>query len=130
MVEPDRERSLAKLEVAHPFDAQVSLLKNLGASPALTMVIMGESLFNDGTAAAVFFLFLGVVADGDDLDPGRVTLFVLRLAVLGPVLGVAFGFGALFLLLLAVRRFEQGSKRVRTSQLQGLLSRSFYTRFG
>ena len=87
--------------------AIVALLKNLGASPALTMVIMGESLFNDGTAAALFFLFLGVVVDGDSLEPGRVVRFCLRLAVGGPAIGVVFGFGTLFLLLLAVRRFEE-----------------------
>ena len=34
--------------------AVVSLLKSLGASPALTMLIGGESLLNDGTAMVIF----------------------------------------------------------------------------
>ena len=37
--------------------AVVSLLKSLGASPALTMLIGGESLLNDGTAMVIFDIF-------------------------------------------------------------------------
>jgi NhaP-type Na+/H+ or K+/H+ antiporter len=41
--------------------AVVSLLKDLGASPVLTMQIQGESLLNDGTAMVLFTVTYGVV---------------------------------------------------------------------
>ena len=37
--------------------AVVALLKELGASKRLSLLIEGESLFNDGTAFVVFLLF-------------------------------------------------------------------------
>ena len=37
--------------------AVVALLKSVGASPKLTMLISGESLLNDGTAIVLFVLF-------------------------------------------------------------------------
>lgn len=37
--------------------AVVSLLKSVGASPKLTMIIVGESLLNDGTAMVLFTVF-------------------------------------------------------------------------
>jgi NhaP-type Na+/H+ or K+/H+ antiporter len=40
--------------------AVVSLLKSLGASPALTMLIGGESLLNDGTAMVLFDIFFSL----------------------------------------------------------------------
>jgi CPA1 family monovalent cation:H+ antiporter len=38
--------------------AVVALLKELGASKRLSLLIEGESLFNDGTAMVVFLLVL------------------------------------------------------------------------
>ena len=37
--------------------AVVALLKEVGASPALTMLISGESMLNDGTAIVMFTIF-------------------------------------------------------------------------
>ena len=37
-----------------------TLLNDLGASPGLTMIITGESLFNDGAAMVLFFLFVSL----------------------------------------------------------------------
>ena len=37
--------------------AVVALLKGAGASPKLTILIVGESLLNDGTAMVLFSLF-------------------------------------------------------------------------
>jgi hypothetical protein len=44
--------------------AVVSLLKSLGASPKLTMLITGESLMNDGAAIVMFNLFLSMYKVG------------------------------------------------------------------
>merc|ERR1719229_196154 len=48
--------------------AVVSLLKDMGASPVLTMQIQGESLLNDGTAMVVFSVAYGLV-EGKDCGP-------------------------------------------------------------
>src|SRR5690349_14382496 len=37
--------------------AVVALLKSAGASPKLTMIVVGESLLNDGTAMVLFAVF-------------------------------------------------------------------------
>jgi NhaP-type Na+/H+ or K+/H+ antiporter len=37
--------------------AVVALLKEVGASPSLTMLISGESMLNDGTAIVMFTIF-------------------------------------------------------------------------
>ena len=37
--------------------AVVSMLKEVGASPKLTMQITGEALLNDGVAVVLFMLF-------------------------------------------------------------------------
>lgn len=44
--------------------AVLSLFKELGVPPRLTMIFEGECLLNDGTAIALFFVFLGVAVNG------------------------------------------------------------------
>ena len=40
----------------HDWISKVALLKELGASPMLTVQIQGESLLNDGTAIVVYLI--------------------------------------------------------------------------
>lgn len=70
--------------------AVVSLLSSVGASKKLTMVIAGESLFNDGTAIVVFTLFFNM-AQGTVYTAWELVQFVLRMAFLAPLIGIAFG---------------------------------------
>jgi len=96
--------------------AVVALLKDLGASPAMTIVITGESLFNDGTAMVVFHLFFEIMSayrkDGavyDVTSPGdwwSILVFFVRMAVGGPLIGFAFGFMALWALMRCTRSHE------------------------
>jgi CPA1 family monovalent cation:H+ antiporter len=44
--------------------AVLSLFKEYGAPHRLTLVFEGESLFNDGTAFAIFLVFLGIIQHG------------------------------------------------------------------
>ncbi len=44
--------------------AVLSLFKEYGAPHRLTLIFEGESLFNDGTAFAVFLVFLGIIQHG------------------------------------------------------------------
>jgi NhaP-type Na+/H+ or K+/H+ antiporter len=44
--------------------ATLSLLKDLGASKHLSMLVAGEALFNDGTALVLFELYTDVLKVG------------------------------------------------------------------
>lgn len=68
----------------------VALLKSAGASPKLTILIVGESLLNDGVALVLFELFLELL-NGHTFTAADIVVFALR-AVLGScVVGLAFG---------------------------------------
>ncbi|CAE8621515.1 unnamed protein product, partial [Polarella glacialis] len=68
----------------------VSLLKELGASPALTVTIEGESMLNDGTAVVLFTVAYGMVA-GRQWSGLEVVGFVLGSTVGALCLGWAIG---------------------------------------
>ena len=70
--------------------AVVALLKSLGASTGLTMIITGESLLNDGTAIVLFVIFCDL-ATGVINTPPAVAGFVARMALGGPAVGFACG---------------------------------------
>ncbi|KAH8054975.1 potassium:proton antiporter [Aureococcus anophagefferens] len=82
----------------------------------MTIVITGESLFNDGTAMVVFHLFFEIMSayrkDGavyDVTSPGdwwSILVFFVRMAVGGPLIGFAFGFMALWALMRCTRSHE------------------------
>merc|ERR1719277_2878454 len=61
--------------------AVVAIFNSLGVSPRLTMVISGESLFNDGTAYVVFQLMMDV-CQGVSPSFSQVTTFFLRMTTL------------------------------------------------
>jgi NhaP-type Na+/H+ or K+/H+ antiporter len=69
--------------------AVVALLKTLGVSKRLTMLVSGESILNDGTAIVIFQLMLKVVL-GASLTTSGVAQFV------GVVVGGAVVFGAIW----------------------------------
>ncbi|KAA0155613.1 hypothetical protein FNF29_01530 [Cafeteria roenbergensis] len=70
--------------------AVVALLKDLGAPKQLSLLIEGESLFNDGTAMAVFLVFLDLMR-GEAKTIGEMVLFLLQLAGGGILLGLGGG---------------------------------------
>lgn len=70
--------------------AVVALLKELGAPRALTVVITGESLLNDGSAAVMFRLFLNL-QNGISYSAGGVIGFFARSVLGGPAIGLGFG---------------------------------------
>lgn len=71
--------------------AVLALFKEFGAPKRLTMIFEGESLFNDGTAVALFFVLLAVATDGFH----GMTTVVDGVAMFAGmvILGVAFGLG-------------------------------------
>lgn len=69
----------------------VSTFKQLGTPRRLTIIIEGESLFNDGSSLVIFNLIIGVVVAGDFNFFGSLVDFV-RVAAGGLVLGVAVSY--------------------------------------
>jgi len=79
--------------------AVVSLLKALGASPKLTMLITGESLLNDGTSIVVFQLFFAIFLHDNNIPGGKaydsfgkIALFTIQMIGGGIALGLVFGY--------------------------------------
>mmetsp|Transcript_6728 Transcript_6728/g.14764 ORF Transcript_6728/g.14764 Transcript_6728/m.14764 type:complete len:857 (+) Transcript_6728:153-2723(+) len=89
--------------------AVVALLKSAGASNKLTYLIIGEALMNDGTALVLYNLLYSLVR----LDnPGvftvlDVVVYFLRVIIISPLLGFAFGLGSVMCLSAANRRMQE-----------------------
>jgi NhaP-type Na+/H+ or K+/H+ antiporter len=70
--------------------AVLAQMKNAGASAKLTIVIVGESLMNDGTAAVLFTLFFNIFL-GDKYSAGDIIGFFFAEALGSALFGIAFG---------------------------------------
>jgi NhaP-type Na+/H+ or K+/H+ antiporter len=81
--------------------AVMALLNSLGASPALSMMIGGESLLNDGSAMVLFHIFFAANLSGPDESYLGMTLM---LVVGSCVIGVMFGGILMFCLWLTADR--------------------------
>ena len=81
--------------------AVLALFKDVGAPRRLTIIFEGESLFNDGTAVALFFVVLGVVTGGFD-GTSTVLIGALEFAIM-VALGVGLGLAAAAVLGIALR---------------------------
>jgi CPA1 family monovalent cation:H+ antiporter len=69
--------------------AVLALFKEFGAPKRLTMIFEGESLFNDGTAVALFLVILAIIEQGFN---GSTTIFEGILMFVGMVIfGILFG---------------------------------------
>ena len=72
--------------------AVVAALKELHASEILSLLIGGESIFNDGSAVILFILFLDLCISGNKYDGGTSYSigYFFKMALDGPLLGLAF----------------------------------------
>ncbi|KAF4662335.1 Son of sevenless 1 [Perkinsus chesapeaki] len=86
--------------------AVVTLLHHLGVSPVLTNQVSGESILNDGTAMVVYTLFADLET-GVKYTPMEVIAFLMRMCLLGPLIGVLVGALALVCLSRANRTVGQ-----------------------
>eukprot|EP01064_Diplonema_japonicum_P034694 TRINITY_DN7286_c4_g1_i1.p1 TRINITY_DN7286_c4_g1~~TRINITY_DN7286_c4_g1_i1.p1 ORF type:complete len:1361 (+),score=348.89 TRINITY_DN7286_c4_g1_i1:101-4183(+) len=72
--------------------AVVALLKELGAAPAISQLIEGESLLNDGTAIVFFNIFKGSIVGGEVKEGiGTIILVLIKVAGGGCVVGWLVG---------------------------------------
>jgi NhaP-type Na+/H+ or K+/H+ antiporter len=70
--------------------AVVALLKNVGASPKLTILIVGESLLNDGSAMVLFTIFFNCL-NGKTYTTGEAVGFAFAAALGSIVFGIFCG---------------------------------------
>lgn len=71
--------------------AVVALLKELGASPMLTVQIQGESLLNDGTAIVLYLISYNMLS-GMDYDIADIAMFLVKKAMMAWALGLFIGY--------------------------------------
>jgi NhaP-type Na+/H+ or K+/H+ antiporter len=89
--------------------AVVSLLKTAGASPKLTILIVGESLMNDGTAMVLFTLFFNMVK-GETYTAMNIATFFAYAALGSSILGIVFG-------LLTVRWLRSANRALKETDV-------------
>jgi NhaP-type Na+/H+ or K+/H+ antiporter len=94
--------------------AVVGLLKELGASPRMTMIIAGESLMNDGTAIVIFKLFFDIYC-GKIYTSVDILIFALKEAIASPLFGILMGLCALFVIGMCSRREDEGDIIIQVS---------------
>ncbi|BAW97211.1 Na+/H+ antiporter [[Synechococcus] sp. NIES-970] len=75
----------------------VALFRELGASKKLTMVMEGESLFNDGVAVVAFLLLVGIPLGTQAFSVTTTVSTFLIFVGIGIGLGALIGFGISFL---------------------------------
>ena len=78
----------------------ISLLSKmeLFRSQKLKYIITSEALFNDAMALCLYTIFLsGELIDSSFMSPLEIFLYSFKVVLISPLLGIAFGFGSLFL---------------------------------
>jgi sodium/hydrogen exchanger 10/11 len=71
--------------------AVVALLKELGASPMLTVQIQGESLLNDGTAIVLYLISYAIIR-GEKFEWADVAEFLIKKAMMAWAIGLFVGY--------------------------------------
>lgn len=74
--------------------AVVAVLKSLGASPRMTMLVTLEALMNDGAALVLYNLFFASMLyenKGQETVASEVVLYFVEVLTVSPLVGIAFG---------------------------------------
>merc|ERR1719326_675213 len=92
--------------------AVVALLKELGASPTLTVQIQGESLLNDGTAIVLYTVAYDMLR-GEEYDFADISMYLVKTAIMAVALGVFLGFVFFSWIRLSSDRFNHASSVIQ-----------------
>lgn len=94
--------------------AVVGLLKELGASPTLTVQIQGESLLNDGTAIVLYSIAYDILK-GEEYDAAQIVIFLIQVAGCALILGFVIGWFFLSWIRVACNRHDHHSGLIQTA---------------
>jgi NhaP-type Na+/H+ or K+/H+ antiporter len=94
--------------------AVVALLKDLGASPTLTVQIQGESLLNDGTAIVLYTVAYNILA-GEEYLFGDIMIFLIKTALFAFILGMAIGGFFYLWIKMANNKLDHSSSMIQVS---------------
>lgn len=112
------------------FAAVVALLKKAGASTRLTYLIIGEALLNDGSALVLYNMLYSTLklhpTAEEALTTGNIIVYFLRVIILSPLVGCAFGLLSVGLLSLANRRMEVGDSIIQLAVTLSCAYLSFF----
>ena len=84
----------------------IGILKSAGAPESIEVVVVGESLFNDGLGVVLFTLLLGVAASHVVPSPGEAALLLAREAGGGIAFGLVLGYVA-FRMLKSIDSYQE-----------------------
>lgn len=85
--------------------AVLGILRSAGAPKPLATTIVGESLFNDGTAVVVFTILLGILMAGETPTVSATAWLFLQEAVGGVLFGAALGY-EVFLMMRGIDQYQ------------------------
>ncbi|MDT4804960.1 Na(+)/H(+) antiporter NhaP [compost metagenome] len=85
--------------------AVLGILKSAGAPKPLATTIVGESLFNDGTAVVVFTILIGILQLGTTPTVGAISWMFVHEAVGGVLFGAALGYG-IFVMMRGIDQYQ------------------------
>merc|ERR1739848_958065 len=92
--------------------AVVALLKELGASPILTVQIQGESLLNDGTAIVLYMVSYDMLK-GEEYDAIDILMFLVQKAFMAWGMGMFIGYFFFSWIRLADNKLEHHSSMIQ-----------------
>ena len=109
--------------------AVVSVLKDKGAAPSLSVFLIQAALLNDGTALILFQIFLNaLLKERDDYYIGEVsiTLYIVKVLCLSPLIGIALGIATILTFRITNKHLLESDTIVQISSSLSCAYLSFY----